>query len=228
MNKILIVEDEQGIADTIIYALQSEGFDTVHVLTGGQALKESLKSTFDLVILDVGLPDESGFEICKKIRKNSQIPVVFLTARSDEIDKIIGFELGADDYVPKPFSPRELVSRVKAIIRRSSDKTSALSDKNKKLTPFIIDDARVAVSFRDKPLDLSRYEYRLLKVLIRSPGRVFSREQLMNLAWEEPDMSLERTVDAHIKSIRAKLRVISEEEIIITHRGFGYALKEDW
>ncbi len=222
---VLIVEDEASIADSIIYALESEGFKTSHALTASDGLKLCKEVSPGFIILDIGLPDGNGFDLCREIRKFSSAPLLFLTARTGEIDRILGLELGGDDYLAKPFSPRELVARVKAILRRL-DRTVAPSE-SKLPTRFVVDDKRKAVIFHGKPLDLSRYEYLLLVLLLKTPGRVYSREQLMNLIWDTPEMSLERTIDTHIKSIRSKLKAIDEEdESIVTHRGFGYSLKE--
>ena len=151
----------------------------------------------------------------------------FLTARSEEVDKVLGLELEADDYVCKPFSPRELVARIKAVLRRSEER-SLVPQRASETGPFAIDGERLQICFHGTALDLSRYEYRILCILVRRPGRVYSREQLMNLAWESPEMSLERTVDTHIKTIRQKLRDIrSQDDSIITHRGTGYSLREE-
>lgn len=225
--KILIVEDESSIVDAVSFVLQRDGYEIVSVGTGQAALDTILQQRFDLILLDVGLPDINGFDVCKQIRKNNSVPIIFLTARSEEVDRVLGLELEADDYVCKPFSPRELVARIKAILRRSEDKivTPETASKN---TAFSIDNERLIVSFYGSPLDLVRYEYRILCILIRRPGRVYSREQLMNLAWESPEMSLERTIDTHVKTIRQKLREIRpQDDSILTHRGTGYSLREE-
>ena len=223
-GRILVVEDEPSISDAIVYALMSDGFQVTHCSRVAEALEHFGNGEFVLGIFDIGLPDGTGFDLLRTVRKTSNIPIIFLTARSDEIDKVAGLEMGADDYVVKPFSPRELVARVRTVLRRQERREEAPASTP---GPFINDIERKQITYREIPLALSRYEYRLLAVLLRTPGRVFSREQLMQLAWEEPDMSLERTVDAHIKSIRAKLRQVdSENDPIITHRGFGYSLKE--
>jgi two-component system, OmpR family, catabolic regulation response regulator CreB len=225
-QQIMVVDDEPSIADTILYALRTEGFTGIHVSTGIEAIEKLKGGQIALVVMDIGLPDGSGMDHVRRIRTFSDVPVIFLTARADEIDRVLGLELGADDYVVKPFSPRELVARVKAVLRR---KTSANVSREKANVPFEIDDARMIISFFGQPLNLSRYEYRLLAVLLKNPGHVFTRERLMDLAWEEPEMSLERTVDTHIKTIRSKLKQIRpEEEAIITHRGVGYSLRCDW
>jgi two-component system catabolic regulation response regulator CreB len=227
---ILIIEDEGGIVDNIAYALKTEGFDTLWCSTGTEGLETVKSNDISLVILDVGLPDINGFELFKDIKKVNNIPVIFLTARSEEIDRVVGLEIGADDYVTKPFSPRELTARVKAVLRRVSQlPTSNSKSKISQSFPFECDDKKNAITYYGEPLQISRYEYRLLKILIEHPGWVYSREQLMEMAWEEPDMSLARTVDAHIKNLRQKLKKITPGcDPIVTHRGSGYALKEDW
>jgi len=163
-------------------------------------------------------------ELCKIIREKYTLPIIFLTARSDEVDRVVGLEIGADDYVVKPFSPRELSARIKAILRRTQSSCSH-PPKN---SIFNIDTARRQIRYYNKALDLSKYEFNLLEAFIRRPGQVFSRDHLMDLAWDEPNASMDRTIDAHIKNIRAKLKTIApEEDPIITHRGVGYSLKED-
>ena len=181
------------------------------------------KESIDLIVLDIGLPDINGLELCKEIRKAHNIPIIFLTARDDEIDRVVGLEIGADDYLTKPFSPRELSARVKAILRRTHSNTASTP-----LPSFQIDESKRRISYFDAILDLSHYEYRILRTFIRRPGHVYSRDQLMSLVWDEPETSMDRTVDAHIKNIRAKLKKIKPEvDPIITHRGVGYSLKED-
>jgi len=225
MRKILLVEDEPSIADNIIYALKTEGFAPTWCQTGCDGLRVFAEQNFALVILDVGLPDMNGFELCKQLRARSFVPIVFVTARKDEIDRVVGLEIGADDYVVKPFTPRELTARVKAILRRTESAGGATPPETAQL--FSIDEERCEIRYCGTPLQLTRYEFRLLKVLVQKPGRVYSRDQLMELAWEEPDTALDRTVDAHIKMLRAKLRAIREDEDPIrTHRGLGYSLKE--
>ncbi len=220
MPHVLIIEDETAIADTLIYACKEAGIDTTHHLLGHEALAEMQKNNFDFVVLDVGLPDMTGFAVCQKIRAASSIPILFLTARNHEVDRIVGLEIGADDYVTKPFSPREVVARIHAILRRSSNNTAP---KNQLLQ---LDETACSIQYRGQYLNLTRYEYLLLKTLILQPKRVFSRNQLMDVVWVNAEDSLERTVDAHIKTLRAKLRQIdANSEIIVTHRGMGYSLQ---
>jgi len=232
---ILIIEDEGGIVDNIVYALKTEGYNTLWCSTGTEGLEALKKQEIGLILLDVGLPDINGFELFKDLKQVRDVPVIFLTARSEEIDRVVGLEIGADDYVTKPFSPRELTARVKAVLRRTqSPPHDAGKDSEEKIKchpkfPFKYDDKKNAIFYNGVQLQTSRYEYRVLKILIDHPGWVYSREQLMEKAWDEPDMSELRTVDAHIKNLRRKLKAITPDcDPIITHRGTGYALKEDW
>lgn len=227
-GRILVVEDEPSVAENIVYALETEGFDPVWVSTGGEG-RSRLRETPEiaLVVLDVGLPDVNGFDLCRDIRGFSKVPVIFLTARSDEIDRVVGLELGADDYMVKPFSPRELAARVKAVLRRTRNGDE--SETPPAGFPFQVDAERCRIVYFGTALSLTRYEYKLLEVLVRKPGRIYSRDLLMDRAWDEPEASMDRTVDAHIKTLRSKLRAVrSDVDAIITHRGMGYALREEW
>lgn len=217
---IWLVEDEASIADTLIYALQTDGFEVEWFMLGQQLLTRLAQAQPDFLILDVGLPDISGFELCKQVRAHSDVPLMFLTARSEEIDRLIGLEIGADDYVAKPFSPREVCARVRVILRRSQPTAP------KQSAALTLDEERARIHFHGQPLVLTRYEYLLLKTLMQSPGRVYSRQQLMDLVWQDAEESLERTVDTHIKTIRAKLREQDPDaNLILTHRGLGYSLE---
>ena len=222
--KILIVEDEPAIADNIQYALETDGFDTVNVSSGLPVAALLEKEPIDLIVLDIGLPDINGLDLCKEIRKAFSIPIIFLTARSDEIDRVVGLEIGADDYVTKPFSPRELSARVKAVLRRTRQPDSPASMHH----TFAINESKRQITYLGCLLDLSRYEYEILKTLVRRPGHVYSRERLMDLVWDEPETSMDRTVDAHVKNLRAKLKAVNPDiDPIVTRRGMGYALRED-
>jgi len=227
--KILILEDESSIADNIRYALEAEGFAALWFSTLKEGREALARGGIDLVVLDVGLPDGNGFDFCRELRKTSAVPVIFLTARSGEVDRVVGLEIGADDYMVKPFSPRELAARVKAVFRRGAAAVGAPPSRPSSALPFTVDAERLKIFYFGEPLPLSRYEFRLLRVLVERPGRVLSRDQLMELAWEEPEASLDRTVDAHIKSLRAKMRKVNPAvDPIETHRGLGYSLKEHW
>ncbi len=218
---ILIVDDEAAIAATLTYALNTDGFQARHVTLGQDAL-DALRASAPpaLVVLDIGLPDMSGFEVCRRLRQFSSVPVIFLTSRADEIDRIVGLEMGADDYVSKPFSPRELVARVRAVLRRQQAPAMASAR-------FAVRADEGRILFHGQALTLTRYEYLLLKTLVERPGQLFSRGQLMDMVWTSAPETLERTVDAHIKSLRAKLRLVNEQDDPIqTHRGMGYSIAQ--
>ena len=233
-KQILCVEDDAAILMPLRYALEREDWVVSWANTGTQAIAMVEQQTFDFIILDVGLPDLNGFEVCKKIRHFNQTPLLFLTARDDEIDRIVGLEIGADDYCTKPFSSREIVSRIKAIWRRmeiqnqlqQQNKTTLVEVKATTSKTWQCQDESIQIQYLGTALQLTRYEYRLLKLLIDHPEQVFSRQQLMDHIWEHPEHSQERTVDTHIKGLRHKPRYIStEHDPIITHRGFGYSMK---
>ncbi len=244
---MLVVEDERAVADAIVYALTTDGCEPAWVATGGEALALLAREAVALVVLDVGLPDASGFDVCRDIRRCSDVPIIFLTARADEVDRVAGLEIGADDYIVKPFSPRELSARVRAVLRRgrvlrtgpgpdggdpkAGDITASAGDAAggarsgpRVIGPFALDGQRRRVTFFGTPLELTRYEYRLLEILLRHPGWVYSRETLMNEAWDDPAAAFDRTVDSHIKSLRAKLRAVRADcDPIATHRGACFA-----
>jgi two-component system catabolic regulation response regulator CreB len=221
---VLIVEDEPGIADTLQYALRTDGFEPHWAASGAAALARQREQPAAIVILDVGLPDLNGFEVFRRLREFSDVPVVFLTARADEIDRVVGLELGADDYVAKPFSPRELVARLRTILRRSARAPAPASP----ILAFQVDEGRRQIRFYGRVLELSRYEYGLLKTLVDHPGHVFTRDVLLDKVWDDRSESLDRTVDAHVKTLRAKLKAVAPQlDPIRTHRGTGYALAED-
>ena len=265
-SAILIIEDEPAIADTLLYALATEGFSPRWCATGREGLEALRAQPFALLVLDVGLPDVNGFEFCKQLRASGHdLPIVFLTSRSSEIDRIVGLEIGGDDYLTKPFSPRELTARVKVILRRARPSAPPVSAPSgatgapggfvtnlvtnpassavrstpvgatatpqavatQSAGPFVLDEARCRISYRGHALDLTRIEFRLLKTFLAQPGRVFTRDQLLSAAWDEPEASLDRTVDAHVKTLRAKLRAVdAAHDPIVTHRGLGYSLRE--
>jgi two-component system catabolic regulation response regulator CreB len=235
-HRILIVEDEPSIADNILYSLESEGFAPCVCATGEEALARAKASDFALVVLDVGLPDMTGFEVCRQLRAARDVPVIFLTARNSEVDRVVGLEIGGDDYLCKPFSPRELTARIRAVLRRAqgnghtASASPAKTDKPAPIaSPVEVDESRCQVRYFGEVLPLSRYEFRLLQTFAKQPGRVFSRAQLMEHASDEPEAAMERTVDAHVKSLRAKMKAVREDvEAIVTHRGLGYSLAEKW
>ncbi|MBC3875977.1 two-component system response regulator CreB [Undibacterium flavidum] len=227
---ILIIEDEVAIAQNLCYALATDGFTPLH-LSLGQAALDLLQSAeqakIALIILDVGLPDINGFEVCRRLRQFCQTPVIFLTARADEIDRIVGLEIGADDYVSKPFSPRELVARVRAILRRQQIAGAAPISPEQVPERFELRAEEARIFYFGVCLNLTRYEYLLLKTFIERPNFLFSRAQLMDLVWTNASNTMDRTVDTHIKSLRAKLKLINpQDEPIQTHRGMGYSIAQ--
>lgn len=243
MPHILILEDEPSIAESLVFVLQAESFTTHWETLAGKALAYLQTTPVDLVVMDVGLPDMTGFEACKQLRKFSEVPVIFLTARGAELDRVVGLEIGADDYVVKPFSPRELAARVKAILKRTrvvtipetvSTPSAGAADQTVTVNAlintheFIIDNDRKLISYQQQPLTLTRLEFSLLQTLVAQPGRVFSRDQLLDALGINPDAGYDRNIDGHIKTLRAKLRAIAPDaEPIKTQRGFGYAYQPD-
>lgn len=228
MTHILIVEDEPSIADTLLFVLQAEGFSVTWKTLAGDALKLLQSATVDLVIMDVGLPDITGFEACKQLRKFSNVPVIFLTARGDELDRVVGLEIGADDYVVKPFSPREVAARVKAILKRVTPAAAEIFSGNSQKSDFKIDAERLQIFYRQQLLHLTRVEFKLLQTLIEQPQRVFSRDQLLTAVGAAVEAGYDRSIDTHIKTLRAKLRQIApESEPIQTQRGFGYSYQPE-
>lgn len=231
---VLLIEDEPAIAETVVYALESAGFEAIHAGTGEAGLALFRERGPAFIILDVGLPDQTGFEVCREIRRESEVPVLFLTARDGEIDRVVGLELGADDYVVKPFSPRELTARVGAILRRTKRIASADGLATEAPTEILkrgrlellIDRFQARLDGVD--LGLSRYEFGMLKVFVSHPGRVYSRDQLMGQVWDEPEAALDRTVDAHIKTLRKKMHGVDPDyDPVKTHRGLGYSFDEN-
>jgi len=223
MPRILLVEDEIAIAETVLYALRAEGFEAHHCLTGTEALREARREPYDLAVLDIGLPDIGGFALCRELRRERDLPVIFLTAHDAEADRILGLEIGADDYVTKPFSPRELAARVRVVLRRGrgTDHTPARGNP----AGFEHDTDGHRIRYRGRPLELTRYEYGLLAALLQRPGAVLSRAQLMDRVWGGALESGDRTVDTHVKTLRAKLRELAPEaDPIRTHRGMGYSV----
>lgn len=222
MPKVLLVEDEDAIAQTLIYALESEGLITVWKRLGQEALKELAAGDTDVMILDVGLPDINGFDLCREIRRTSELPILFLTARHGEIDKVLGLELGGDDYVTKPFSPREIVARIKRILKRAG--VGPFEKKSLSVLEVNVDHG--TATFHGVALKLTRYELLLLGVLRSQPGRIFNRAVLMDAIWTDALDTDDRTVDTHIKTLRAKLRAVkADSDVIQTHRGLGYSLQ---
>lgn len=217
MPRILLIEDEPGIADSLIYALNADQFEVLWCPLGQQGLERLPDFAPDLLLLDIGLPDLNGFELCRRLRQFSRVPIIFLTARSDEIDRVVGLELGADDYVVKPFSPRELIARIRAVLRRQAPAPASPSG------TFELDRTKAQIRYQGQLLALTLSEYELLARLLSQPERIFSRELLLQGLGNPA--SGDRCIDTHIKSLRAKLRACApEQDPIQTHRGLGYSL----
>ncbi len=229
-EKILIIEDDKHIAKLVKYNLEKAGFDCMVTITGEEALTFLDKRVVDLIVLDIMLPGMDGFSVCRQIKKNeetSHIPIIMLTAKGEETDIVLGLELGADDYITKPFKVRELLARIKAVLRRTKNNISPLS-KEKDIIKFkdlVIDSTKHQVTLKDQPLNLTSTEFKLLKFLASHPGKVFTREQLLNQVWAEDSFIVDRAVDVHIRRLRQKLLTYSD--YIITIRGVGYRFKEE-
>jgi two-component system, OmpR family, response regulator RegX3 len=213
---VLLVEDEESIAQLLRTYLGSHGFRVLWVASGEEALDELERHPVRIVVLDIGLPGMDGFDVCRAIRYRSKVPLVMLTARDEEADRVVGLEIGADDYVPKPFSPRELTARLKAVLRRAEDRVEsavlALED-------ILLNRERREVSVAGEPVKLTAKEFDLLAYLIEHPGLVFTREQLLDRVWDLSYSAGTRTIDMHVASLRRKL---DRPELIQTVRGIGY------
>lgn len=225
-DPILIVEDDRNTAALVAAYLQREGFRTIAVYDGLAALAKARQNPPLLVILDLMLPGIDGWEICRRLRRHSDVPIVMLTAREAEMDRVLGLSLGADDYVVKPFSPRELVERVKAILRRVRTETRRPGDILKH-GDLVMDPSRHKVTVAGRPVELTLSEYKLLEVLMRSPGRVFSREELLREFYRNGESVIDRVIDVHIGKLRQKIEMFSAKpRYILTVRGIGYRLAE--
>ena len=221
-KRILVVEDEQAIADTVIHVLENEGFVVDWVSLGTDAIASLSQEQYALMVLDVGLPDINGFEVCKNIRIHHDLPIIFLTARSEEIDRVVGLEIGGDDYVTKPFSPRELAARVKVILKRVNQASVEVTKSDRlQIAPSGCD-----FLLNNQLLSLTSIEFKLLQHMYQHTGVVMSRDQLLTAGGFAHDAGYERNIDSHIKSLRAKFKKFDDNEYIKTHRGFGYSLNE--
>lgn len=231
---VVVVEDEAAIADTILYALRTDGMQAEHLVLGGDALQRLRAAPADLVILDVGLPDMSGFEVCRTLRTFSDVPVIFLTARHEEIDRIVGLEIGADDYVVKPFDPRELVARIRSVLRRNQApvlpadawRAPAPSEVRFLFSGWTLDTrARELRNPSDEEVPLSTAEYHLLRTLLEHPNRVLSRSQILDLTQRTDTVAFDRSIDSQISRLRKKLECDPRRPAMLkTVRGDGYLL----
>lgn len=228
MSKVLIVEDEANIRQLVKYNLEKESYQVLEAEDGLQGLRLAKTEKPDLILLDLMLPQMDGLEVCRSLKGNqatSALPIIMLTAKSEEIDKVIGLELGADDYMTKPFSPRELVARVKAVLRRSQKETSLPGELSVGRLRFNF--SRYEVHMGNAKLELTPKEYELLKMLATNLGKVFTREQLLEKVWGYEYFGDTRTVDVHVRHLRAKMAGDPETaDALETIRGFGYRLRE--
>jgi two-component system OmpR family response regulator len=223
---VLVVEDDPRISDVLEYALKAEGYEVQTAQRGREAAEVARSLSPGLIVLDVGLPDIDGFEVCRIVRTFSDVPVIFLTSRSDEIDRVVGLEIGGDDYMVKPFSPRELVARIKAIRRRNQrPEASPVSDSRSQFQygPITIDAEKFRIHCHGREISLTAQEFKLLELLVRHPGRVFTRQQVLDRAWGDDVFVADRTIDVHVKCLRRKF---GDLEFIETVRGVGYRARE--
>ncbi|HSO98928.1 MAG TPA: response regulator transcription factor [Solirubrobacteraceae bacterium] len=228
--RILLVDDEQSIQTLLSYPLRKEGYEVVQATDGRQALERFSEQPFDLVVLDLMLPGLDGLEVCRRLRSRSSVPIIMLTARSDEIDKVLGLELGADDYITKPFSLREFSSRIKATLRRAE--MSALSETAPEEEPLELGELRIdfpkrSIRLRGHEVQLSYVEVEILAILVRAPGRVFTRDMLLSRIWGDSAFRDPRTIDVHIRHLREKLERDAKDPVyLFTVRGVGYRFRD--
>jgi DNA-binding response OmpR family regulator len=226
--RILLVDDEQAVQRLLTYPLRKEGYEVVGAMDGQEALDRFGEERFDLVVLDIMLPKLDGIEVCRRLRTRSQVPIIMLTAKGDEIDKVAGLEMGADDYITKPFSVTEFRSRVKAALRRGGMATQTLAASEPiRAGALEIDFERRSVQLGSEPVKLTYVEFEILAALASAPGRVFTREMLLEHIWGDSTYRDPRTVDVHIRHLREKLEERPEEpSLILTVRGAGYRFRE--
>jgi two-component system, OmpR family, response regulator len=228
-STILLVDDEESVQRLLAYPLEREGFRVVQARDGEEALERFGRHQIDLVVLDVMLPRLDGLDVCKRLRAESNVPIIMLTARDDELDKVLGLELGADDYITKPFSIREFRSRVRALLRRAANppRPGPGEDELISVDGLMIDLGRRSVEVRDEPVQLTYVEFELLRTMAAHPGRVYSRRMLLEALWGGADYREPRTIDVHVRHLREKLEADPREpEYILTVRGVGYRFRD--
>ena len=233
-TRILLADDEQSILTLLSYPLRQDGYEVVRASSGAEALERFAETEFDLVVLDVMMPSVDGLEVCRRMRASSSVPIIMLTAKTEEIDKVLGLELGADDYITKPFSIREFRSRVKAALRRSTMRpTSSGSEQEEDSEPLDAGDLRIdygkrTVRMRDEVIRTTFVEFEILGLLARHPGRVFTREALLERIWGDSAYRDPRTIDVHIRHLREKVELDAKEpQYIFTVRGVGYRFRDN-
>ncbi|MDL2248553.1 response regulator YycF [Tyzzerella sp. OttesenSCG-928-J15] len=230
-KKVLVVDDEKNIVDIVVFNLKKEGYEVIAAFDGEEGLKKALEEDPDLILLDIMMPKLDGFEVCKKVREKKETPIIMLTARAEEVDKVLGLELGADDYVTKPFGVRELMARVKANIRRKEQTPSGETGSNEDIASYgdiSIDSKRYEVKRNGELINLTRREFELIKFLATQRGQVFSRENLLEKVWGYEYFGDVRTVDVTVRRLRAKIEENPEyPKYILTKRGVGYYFSEE-
>ena len=223
MARVLVVEDEDSFSDALSYMLRKEGFEVSVAATGTSALTEFDRTGADIVLLDLMLPEMSGTEVCRQLRSRSHVPIIMVTARDSEIDKVVGLEIGADDYVTKPYSPRELVARIRAVLRRQAGDTTELTPPTLAAGPVRMDVERHVVTISGDAVPLPLKEFELLEMLLRNAGRVLTRGQLIDRVWGADYVGDTKTLDVHVKRLRSKIEPEpSTPRYIVTVRGLGY------
>ncbi|HVZ99598.1 MAG TPA: response regulator transcription factor [Caulobacterales bacterium] len=224
-HRILVVDDDPHIRDVICYAVEKAGMVAVTAQDGAEALRRLDNGGADLVILDVGMPEMDGLEVCRRIRRRDETPILFLSARGEEVDRIVGLELGADDYVTKPFSPRELIARVNAILSRTKREPAAQAGRDVlRHGALTLDSPRFLAEFAGAPVPLTALEFAIIRLLAMRPGVVFSRDQIMNTAYADNIHVSDRTIDSHVRNIRAKFAAAGCGSAIETVHGVGFRL----
>ena len=223
MSRVLVVEDEDSFSDALSYMLRKEGFEVSVAATGTQALTEFDRTGADIVLLDLMLPEMSGTEVCRQLRAKTNVPIIMVTARDAEIDKVVGLEIGADDYVTKPYSPRELVARIRAVLRRNANESVEIAAPTLSAGPVRMDVERHVVSVSGEAVPLPLKEFELLELLLRNAGRVLTRGQLIDRVWGADYVGDTKTLDVHVKRLRSKIEPEpSAPRYLITVRGLGY------
>ncbi len=223
MARVLVVEDEESFSDALSYMLRKEGFEVSVASTGPSALTEFDRTGADIVLLDLMLPEMSGTEVCRELRQRSHVPIIMVTARDSEIDKVVGLEIGADDYVTKPYSPRELVARIRAVLRRKSAEAADLDTVTLTAGPVRMDIERHVVTVAGSVVQMPLKEFELLELLLRNAGRVLTRGQLIDRVWGSDYVGDTKTLDVHVKRLRSKIEPEpSAPRYIVTVRGLGY------
>jgi two-component system response regulator RegX3 len=226
MTRVLIVEDEISFSEALEFLLGKEGFSVTTAATGTEALRKFEQGGIDLILLDLMIPEVSGTEVCRQVRSKSKVPIIMLTAKDSEVDKVVGLEIGADDYVTKPYSSRELIARIRAVLRRNGDEGGAKDSGTLTVNGIRMDIDRHQVSMNGAPLSLPLKEFELLEFLMRNAGRVLTRMQLIDRVWGSDYVGDTKTLDVHVKRLRAKIEADpANPKIIQTVRGLGYKME---